>query len=54
MRARPIRVVTVEPWEIHAAISGWGIIRCPKCKQILRPLEQQPLCVGSMNHDLRE
>jgi hypothetical protein len=50
-----VRTVIVEPWEIDAAIRGWGIIRCPHCKQILRPLLPMPTCLGAyISHDLRD
>jgi hypothetical protein len=50
------RIVIVEPWEIDAAIRGWGIIRCPHCKQILRPLLSMPPCLLGLytTHDLRD
>jgi hypothetical protein len=49
------RIVVVEDWEINVALTGWGIIRCPHCKQILRPLLPMPSCIGVYTtHDLRE
>jgi hypothetical protein len=53
-KAGKVRVVIVEPWEIDAAITGWGIIRCPHCKQILRPLEPTSQCSDGYTHDLRD
>jgi hypothetical protein len=50
-----VRIVVVEDWNIDAAIRGWGIIRCPHCNKVLRPLQTMPTCSGDyVTHDLQD